>query len=200
MSLTRLWKIGMQSAPRLVSLTVLFAVCCSLIPLPVGQRVVKDLSQPFPCQQRACGCRSADQCWKKCCCFTNSQKVAWAKAYRVIPPPLVVSAARRECSLAAKSAEGCCVTGGSRAVPAAAAPADDETTEYLVVVLAQQCQGQPWAWSVLPWAVMPQPEGCSVVAPLVGEKLTLESASLIESGVIPPVPPPRHMPDRISAV
>ena len=90
--------------------------------------------------------------------------------------------------------------GGSRAVPAAAAPADDETTEYLVVVLAQQCQGQPWAWSVLPWAVMPQPEGCSVVAPLVGEKLTLESASLIESGVIPPVPPPRHMPDRISAV
>ena len=40
----------------------------------------KDQSVPFPCQNRPCGCRSADSCLKKCCCFTAAQKVAWAKS------------------------------------------------------------------------------------------------------------------------
>ena len=73
----------------------------------------KDLSTPFPCQTRACGCRSAKQCWKKCCCFTDTQKVAWAKAHRVTLPAFVVAAAKRESAVAkgtCQAADACCVT------------------------------------------------------------------------------------------
>lgn len=48
----------------------------------------KDASTPFPCQHRACGCRSAAQCWKKCCCFSHSHKVAWAARNGVRVPAL----------------------------------------------------------------------------------------------------------------
>ena len=84
----------------LVSLSVLMGVCAMLFPLPIAplqqDSPEKDSTEPFPCQNRPCGCRSADQCWKKCCCFTNTQKVAWAKANRVAIPDYVLVAANSE--------------------------------------------------------------------------------------------------------
>ena len=82
----------------LVCLAVLFAFCASFVPLPIGTQATqeKDQSQPYPCQHRPCGCRSADQCWKSCCCFTNVQKIAWARQHKVTPPAFVVEAARKE--------------------------------------------------------------------------------------------------------
>ena len=32
----------------------------------------KDQSAPFPCQNRPCGCKTAEQCWKKCCCKSKA--------------------------------------------------------------------------------------------------------------------------------
>ena len=88
------------SVRRLISVSILLSVCAMLLPLPVAFLKTtgseKDLSQPFPCQNRPCGCQSADQCWKKCCCFTNVQKVAWAKSNNVKLPAYVLAAARDE--------------------------------------------------------------------------------------------------------
>lgn len=72
----------------MVSLAVLVAVCAVIFPVswPAAQPQEKDLSEPFPCQNRPCGCRSAKQCWKKCCCFSHQQKVAWAKEHGVTIP------------------------------------------------------------------------------------------------------------------
>lgn len=60
------------------------------IPLPVPAAVTastqKDTSRPFPCQHHRCGCASADQCWRQCCCFTHEEKLAWAAANDVVPP------------------------------------------------------------------------------------------------------------------
>lgn len=83
---------------RLVCLAVLFAVCASFVPLPIGTQVTqeKDQSQPYPCQHRPCGCKSAEQCWKSCCCFTNVQKIAWARQHKVTLPAFVVEAAKKE--------------------------------------------------------------------------------------------------------
>ncbi|MBL8810580.1 MAG: hypothetical protein JNM43_10420 [Planctomycetaceae bacterium] len=85
---------------RLISLAVAVAFTLTLlpIPLPVAStgRTQKDSSQPFPCQNRTCGCCSADQCWKKCCCFTNQQKVSWAEKNKVTLPQFVVDAAKAE--------------------------------------------------------------------------------------------------------
>ena len=99
---------------RLISLLVLLGILCSFFPLPAPPQVMsdtawglstsarsaaspieKDRSRPFPCAQRVCGCRSAEQCWKKCCCFTDAQKVAWADARGVELPAYVRESAAR---------------------------------------------------------------------------------------------------------
>lgn len=64
-------------------------------PLPTATPE-KDRSRPFPCQDRPCGCRSAEQCWRGCCCFTMQQKLAWAKEHGVEPPAFVQAVVRQE--------------------------------------------------------------------------------------------------------
>ncbi|MEZ6132276.1 MAG: hypothetical protein R3C59_26745 [Planctomycetaceae bacterium] len=71
--------------------------CCAMwVPVPQISSPEKDRSEPYPCMDRPCGCASAEQCWKKCCCFTNQQKVAWAERNGVKVPEYVVAAAIRE--------------------------------------------------------------------------------------------------------
>jgi hypothetical protein len=67
------------------------------LPLPVAAAgPKKDISKPFPCMNRPCGCLNADQCWHSCCCFTMREKLAWAKAHGVEPPTFVCEAAAEE--------------------------------------------------------------------------------------------------------
>jgi len=97
-------KLIRKSRPKLIrgllSLSVLLGICAMLFPLPIAplprNSTEKDSSEPFPCQNRPCGCRSAEQCWKKCCCFDNNQKIAWAKANNVKVPEFVLAAAEKE--------------------------------------------------------------------------------------------------------
>ena len=58
------------------------------MPIPVSTFSVldKDNSQPFPCQSCACGCRTAEQCWTNCCCFTPAERFSWAEKNGVTPP------------------------------------------------------------------------------------------------------------------
>lgn len=98
--MNRYRKLSTTFARRLLSLVVLLSVCAMLLPFPIAplpsDSSQKDQSQPFPCQNRPCGCRSAEQCWKKCCCFNNKQKIAWAKANNVVVPDYVLAAAEKE--------------------------------------------------------------------------------------------------------
>lgn len=97
---------------RLVSLLLLLGICATVVPLPVAPAPSsgKDLSAPFPCQNRPCGCRSAAQCWNGCCCFSNAEKLVWAKANNVTPPQFVVEAAAQETKMAQSTdaKPGCC--------------------------------------------------------------------------------------------
>jgi hypothetical protein len=70
------------------ALLVLVGICASALPIPLGRivRQANDSSQPFPCQHCACGCKSAEQCWTSCCCYTPAQKAKWAKENGVTPP------------------------------------------------------------------------------------------------------------------
>ncbi|AMV35434.1 hypothetical protein VN12_25310 [Pirellula sp. SH-Sr6A] len=56
------------------------------IPVPTAGLAEKDSAQPFPCQNRPCGCKTAEQCWTGCCCFTPSERLAWAEENGVAPP------------------------------------------------------------------------------------------------------------------
>src|SRR5947209_2935483 len=64
---------------------IAYAAAALGCPLPVASG--PSSSQPFPCQQHACGCRSAEACWKHCCCFSAEEKLAWARTQQVEPPP-----------------------------------------------------------------------------------------------------------------
>ncbi len=67
--------------------------------LPVVRPVAprgKDKSKPFLCQDRPCGCMSADECLRGCCCFTARQRLAWAKENNIEPPAELIAAADRE--------------------------------------------------------------------------------------------------------
>lgn len=114
--LVQLSSPGRLRVRQTISLGLLALVCAMLVPLPgsTPHSPEKDLSQPFPCQHRSCGCLSADQCWKKCCCFTNREKVAWAEKARVDVPEFVRAAAE---------AEPARTTHRMASAPAASAPA-----------------------------------------------------------------------------
>ena len=91
---------------------------------------------PFPCQNRPCGCLTAEQCWAgDCCCFTLAEKVAWAKANGVpLPPSVQERMAAQQASAGNGSRRGsasvhpssnpseqttncCCSTSGTSSLP-----------------------------------------------------------------------------------
>lgn len=75
-----------------LSLMVYFAATFGL-PMPA-----LPATGPFPCQAHGCGCRSAEQCWRSCCCFSMEEKLAWARDNGVEPPSYVVEAvAEKSC-------------------------------------------------------------------------------------------------------
>lgn len=74
----------------------------SYLPLPTP--TLKDRSVPFPCQDNACGCRNAAQCWSSCCCNTDAQKLAWANENSVTPPDSFLQ------KMAAQRSNACCST------------------------------------------------------------------------------------------
>lgn len=195
MSSSRLRKFAMQCAPRLVSLMVLLGIFCSMAPLAVGQQSKKDLSEPFPCQHRACGCRSAAQCWKRCCCFSNAQKLAWARLNRVKPPEHVVRSAAQEQAQPEKcESTGCCHLSEDDKKPASAPvneSASEDRTVYVVAVLAHQCQGDHWYWNALPWTILPAGVSSDRSPQPATAKLGLASEKQVVANQQPPVPPPR---------
>ncbi|MHC2069025.1 hypothetical protein ACYFX5_16265 [Bremerella sp. T1] len=54
----------------------------------------KDTSVPFMCQDHACTCRNAGNCWNHCCCFSRTEKLAWAQKNQVEPPEYFLAEVR----------------------------------------------------------------------------------------------------------
>jgi hypothetical protein len=71
---------------------LLLAFVVSLFPIPVVKAKPTG-GEPYPCQHCACGCSSAEQCWRSCCCFNDQQKLAWAKKNGVKPPDWFIAKA-----------------------------------------------------------------------------------------------------------
>jgi len=83
----------------------------ALIGYPVAGRVAaRHGAAAFPCQDHACGCSSAEQCWGGCCCFTPRQKLDWAHEHGVAPPDAVLAqlAAIAAGANGERQARGCC--------------------------------------------------------------------------------------------
>ncbi len=83
--------------PLLTWLAILgYGVLALGLPLPAGMGptgaggldgagviAAKDRSVVFPCMNSPCGCASADQCFRECCCTTLAERLAFARRHRL---------------------------------------------------------------------------------------------------------------------
>lgn len=206
--------ISSKAFRRLMSLLALLCLAAILFPLPIAPVAQidpgKDTSQPFPCQNRPCGCRSAEQCWKKCCCFTNSQKVAWAKANGVDLPDYVLAAAKKETAAVKKSCALCSKTkdngekskceesiaskNSTSETSAAQSPktlARTKASKWVLSVYAAECQGQPSTTMCFPATIVPARVVAVTISVEMTEIVHEVSERLNSTTLRPPLPPPK---------
>jgi hypothetical protein len=95
-----------------------FVITAAGIPLPAGRNQVpsNETSELFPCATSSCGCRTANQCWRSCCCHSLAERIAWARRRGVQPPAFALAQAKAAgidvtcCTTTAKKRPPCCET------------------------------------------------------------------------------------------
>ncbi len=198
---------GSRHARRLISLLVLIALLAAHVPIPT-LAPGKDHSARFPCENRPCGCMSAEQCWSHCCCCTNAEKLAWARENGVTPPAFVVAAAENEAepetprSCCAQRAT-CCAehdeSGGSSCCESSkdseplvseGRERDGDEMKFVIGIIAQHCQGLSSHWLSLPWMVADSeiPVEPSVLVVTMNVSQVRDVPDIADC---PPTPPPR---------
>jgi len=175
------------------------------LPVPAGA-APKDSSQPFPCQQHACGCQSAEQCWTHCCCFTPEQRWAWAEANNVKPPAYAEKPAGsgwRTARQRDKESDNCdynqsspCCRKSTQSAQSSPLPKKNSQGKskkgsWALSVQALACQGHSTSWasvgSVLPSGAAVAWSPCFL--PL-GRLVCRDEIAFLMSAVVPE-PPPR---------
>lgn len=186
----------------------------SSVGLPLPTIAMKDGSKPFPCLKRACGCQTADDCWKKCCCFTDEEKLAWARENGVTPPDEVVArvAARRgqpeqvaenSGSCCHHTAKSCCHESKSESTngscchstkPAKDSGVSSTEVRFVVALEAAKCSGVQLSWICVKVGMTPP---APVIAPtFMAGLVTWFDILDMESDSLPPepvAPPPRFL-------
>lgn len=154
---------------RLVAAGSLIGYGLLLGGVPVPAPVEKDRSQPFPCQHHRCGCASAEQCWKRCCCYSHQQKIAWARTHNVTPPAQWLAASQRDdrshgdytsaghssstascCSSKQKHPPGsssCCQSHAHSCCKAQPVAEPQPAMQIVDVMRAQRCAGEASLWA-----------------------------------------------------
>ena len=133
--------------PLLLALVAGCLAACS-IDLPTPVVVQKDTTIAFPCQDRACGCKNADQCWASCCCFSDAEKLVWAEKNGVTLPDWFHAKMAISPKPVAEKESGCCCCQ-KEAASAERSECDEQsaattTTVEVRLSFRQQkgCQGQ----------------------------------------------------------
>lgn len=195
-AMLRLLRTRRPAFVRLTAVATLAAFLVASVGFPVWSADAgKDLSSPFPCMYRQCGCRNAEQCWRGCCCFTNQEKLAWAKEHGVQVPGYVAAAAAKEapaksascCSTKSKS---CCSTMSSSGETGKHANTTKVGSLKVVSIIeALTCQGHVEQWVAIGAIDVAQPDAWQIDLPLV-ETISITSESQDSLAAAPLVPPP----------
>jgi hypothetical protein len=77
------------------ALLAMYVVTAAGLPPPAGNLSLKS-GEMFPCMDCPCGCNSAEQCWRSCCCHTLAERMDWAREHGVRPPEYAIDEARRQ--------------------------------------------------------------------------------------------------------
>jgi hypothetical protein len=184
---------------RLTAIASIAILIFAAVGVPFPMVVKKDRSVPFPCMDRACGCRSAAECKKHCCCFSNGEKIAWAKSRRLDPSTIAESSAETK-TLACERCQpkSCCsktisspCPHGKRKVVAHSSTPSEESTDLVVASFERQCRGADGFWVLLSIALKPPAFVSMLTFDVVTEVVewpSIDWADPLSSP--PPVPPP----------
>lgn len=199
----------------LVTLAAMIA-CAVGIPLPMQPRGAnsKSAAEPFPCMNCPCGCRNAETCWQDCCCYTQQEKLAWARDKGITPPAYVVAAAGREVSaqkIVCKKSESCCqrttkvasccsarsnrscCSNKVACTQPATQPrlASQRRSSTATIIQALRCQGISLSTAMLPPTVVTPPTVRPELLPLAGSAAVLDDILNYQLGPSPDTPPPQ---------
>lgn len=177
------WRLARKSLAALALLS--FSIFGIGIPMPVGD--VKENRVPFICQAHACGCASAEQCWRHCCCFTATERWAWAKAHDVEPPAYAERPTPHETEHAHSV---CCDHAHQPSSTDEHLANSQRPVRWVVGLAALRCHGLTGSW-ISGAAVVPPPVmSWSPELPVVGW-VSFHDLSLLSLAVCPLDPPPR---------
>jgi hypothetical protein len=143
------WKMKKRLQPgKLVVGLALVSFFVSTMGMPLPATRFKDT---FPCQDHACGCGSAEQCWQHCCCFTVQERWAWARDHAIAPPSYAELLPSQEASPENGTPVRCCHHHGFHR------PASGFQGTKVFGFSALHCQGLATLWSGAALAVPPPP-------------------------------------------
>jgi len=160
----------------------------------------------FPCENSACGCRSAQHCWTKCCCRTPKQRAEWAKVNNVTPPSYAIVA--DESPVIASKSSACCTKEPKPTTVTNCCTQKNESTKAVsnqvrkdklrlsiqltLTALVMNCHGQSSDFALMPWTTLVKPMSLGFNLPLI-DTLGLPNARQPFSVYYDPaVPPPRR--------
>jgi hypothetical protein len=169
-----------------------YVVTASGVPLPTAPVNTTEADEtPFPCQHGHCGCRTAKQCWKSCCCKTATERLAWAREHGVTPPSYLIAAAHDEQPAARRP---CCAARGCSEKKQQKSVAQGPKSEIVWVSLveAQKCRGENPTWHNVPISLPPAaPLDRVTFEPCVQPLMFIVSPAPPSASFAPPDPPPR---------
>jgi hypothetical protein len=195
---------------RLVAACTLVAYLVASLGLPVPATVAKEAGQAFPCQHHGCGCKSAEQCWGQCCCFSPEQRFAWAESHDVQPPSYAEKPAATTWRTARKrdQVKNCCSEKQPTATscqtcpetslpeqpepPAEKAPAENKSKfRWALGMSALACQGKATLWATTASVLPPTPPVTWAPWPTLLGRISYSDETAFLIPVLPPDPPPR---------
>ncbi len=81
-------------ARQCLSAALLLPVVAVATGVPIPSLPSARTAERSPCERCHCGCVSADQCWRDCCCHTLAERLTWARDNDVRPPDFALAEAR----------------------------------------------------------------------------------------------------------
>jgi hypothetical protein len=174
-------------ARRIGVVVALAAYLVAAIGFPIPAASAKGNGVPFPCMDHPCGCQSAEQCWRGCCCMTVEERWAWAREHNIEPPPYAERPPAHHCT-------DCDQHDTAKPRPCCAKGKDHTTAGGVIWVGgpgALGCHGHATAW--IASGAVTLPPAAPVWQPLTPPAGWLSSAPERPLGLslVPPDPPPR---------
>lgn len=201
-------RTGGQALPAVKFLAKLprFLLTCayltSMIGMPAPAMPIRKGGSLFPCQNRPCGCQTAEDCRRHCCCHNDAEKIVWAEQHRVPVADVLPEPSSREwrrapsanppdsCRSPSSPEDRCCQIASLAPSTAKEAP---HLSKALCGCFARKCGGSDGSWLAL-GLLSPVDRAPGVAAPSPRPEVAMSADSDVTGqSPAPATPPPKSV-------